>query len=134
MSWMVMLTQVLLPLAVLGLPGGYLAWHALKGRVLPAEAVVDIAPPLPPGHYLIAHGGSAPMINAHLKTPDQTVERFHQWRGQSKALDIFRISPLGFHKNGWQLCCYQLRGFFRDSCAFTPGKHCCCNRRQDNNR
>ncbi|MGM0766693.1 MAG: M23 family metallopeptidase [Pseudomonadota bacterium] len=93
---------VILAVAVLALPGGYLAWHAIKGRVLPAETVVDLAPPFPPGHYLIAHGGSAPMINAHLKTLDQTVERFRPWRGQSKALDIFRIGPLGFHKNGWQ--------------------------------
>lgn len=63
MSWIVMLTQVLLPLAllavaVLGLPGSYLAWHAIKGRVLPAEVIVDIAPPFPPGHYLIAKVGN----------------------------------------------------------------------------
>jgi hypothetical protein len=42
------------------------------------------------------------MINAHLKTLNPTVERFRPWRGQSKALDIFRITPLGLHKNGWQ--------------------------------
>ncbi|MGB1949730.1 MAG: M23 family metallopeptidase [Marinobacter sp.] len=93
---------MILAVAALALPGGYLAWQAINGRVLPAETVVDIAPPFPPGHYLIAHRGSAPMINAHLKTLDQTVERFRPWRGQSKALDIFRISPLGFHKKGWQ--------------------------------
>ncbi|MBO6849094.1 MAG: M23 family metallopeptidase [Marinobacter sp.] len=93
---------MILAVAALALPGGYLAWHAINGRVLPAETVVDLAPPFPPGHYLIAHGGSAPMINAHLKTLDQTVERFRPWRGQSKALDIFRISSLGFHKKGWQ--------------------------------
>jgi hypothetical protein len=93
---------MILMAAVLGLLGGYLIWHAMKGQVLPEEAVVDIAPPFPPGHYLIAHGGSTPMINVHLKTLNQAVERFRPWRGQSKALDIFRITPLGFHKNGWQ--------------------------------
>jgi murein DD-endopeptidase MepM/ murein hydrolase activator NlpD len=93
---------MILMAAVLGLLGGYLTWHAMKGQVLPEEAVVDIAPPFPPGHYLIAHGGSTPMINVHLKTLNQAVERFRPWRGQSKALDIFRITPLGFHKNGWQ--------------------------------
>ena len=93
---------MILMAVVLGLPGGYLTWHAMKGRVLPAEAVVDLAPPFPPGHYLIAHGGSTPIINALLKTLNQAVERFRPWRGQSKALDIFRITPLGFHKNGWQ--------------------------------
>mgnify|MGYP005850715675 CR=1 FL=1 len=93
---------VILMTALLGLFGGYLAWHATKGRMLPERAVVDIAAPFPPGHYLIAHGGSTPMINVHLKTLNQAVERFRPWRGQSKALDIFRITPLGFHKNGWQ--------------------------------
>ena len=88
--------------ALLGSFGGYLGWHAAKGRMLPEEAVVDIAPPFPPGHYLIAHGGSTPMINVHLKTLNPTVERFRPWRGQSKALDIFRITPLGLHKNGWK--------------------------------
>ena len=95
-------SMVILMVAMLGLFGGYLAWHAAKGWMLPEEAVVDIAPPFPPGHYLIANGGSTPMINAHLKTLNPTVERFRPWRGQSKALDIFRITPLGLHKNGWQ--------------------------------
>jgi hypothetical protein len=47
-----------LAVAVLGLPGSYLAWQAIKGRVLPAEVIVDIAPPFPPGHYLIAKVGN----------------------------------------------------------------------------
>lgn len=98
----VAISVMILMVAALGLFGGYLAWHAMKGRVLPGEAVVNIAPPFPPGHYLIAHGGSTPMINAHLKTLNPSVERFRPWRGQSKALDIFRITPLGFHKDGWQ--------------------------------
>ncbi len=93
---------MILMATVLGLLGGYLAWHGMKGRVLPEEAVVDIAPPFPPGHYLIAHGGSTPMINGHLKTLNPAVERFRPWRGQSKALDIFRVTPLGLHKKGWQ--------------------------------
>ena len=93
---------VILMVTMLGLFGGNLAWQAAKGRMLPEESVVNIAPPFPPGHYLIAHGGSTPMINVHLKTLDLAVERFRPWRGQSKALDIFRITPLGFHKNGWQ--------------------------------
>lgn len=38
----------------------------------------------------------------HLKTLDKTIERYRPWRGQSKALDIFRITPLGLHKHGWQ--------------------------------
>lgn len=87
--------------AGLGTAGGYLAYHAAQGRILPNETVVDIAPPFAPGSYLVAHGGSTQMVNVHLTTLDESVERFLPWRGQSKALDIFRITPAGFHKDGW---------------------------------
>ncbi len=93
---------IIMMVAALGWFGAYLSWHALKGRVLPEGTVVDIAPPFLSDHYLIAHGGSTSMVNAHLKTLDQTIEHFRPWRGQSKALDIFCITPLGFHKKGWQ--------------------------------
>ena len=63
LAWGVQLTSVA---AMIGLFGGHLAWHAAKGRMLPEEAVVDIASPFPPGHYLIAHGGSTAMINGQL--------------------------------------------------------------------
>lgn len=93
---------VILLVSGLGVIGGYLACQALQGRTLPQEEVVNIAPPFPSGHYLIAHGGSAQTVNVHLKTLDKGVERFLPWRGQSKALDLFRIGPLGLHKDGWQ--------------------------------
>lgn len=86
----------------LGLAGSYLAFQAIKGRALPDGDVVDIAAPFPAGHYLVAHGGSTQMVNIHLRTLDPTVERFRDWRGQSRALDIFRISPAGIHKRGWR--------------------------------
>lgn len=94
----VMIWLMVLP----GILGGYVALEALKGRAVPHETVVDIDWPFPEGHYLVASGGSRPLINPHLKTLDQSVTRFRPWRGQSKALDIFRISPPGLHKQGWQ--------------------------------
>lgn len=86
----------------LGLLGGFLAFDSLKGRGVPEGGVVDIAAPFEHGQYLVANGGSTRTINPHLKTLDEGVERFRPWRGQSKALDIFRIGPWGFHKSGWQ--------------------------------
>ncbi len=86
----------------LGLVGGFMAYQALQARLVPEETVADIAAPFPSGHYLVAHGGSTEMANIHLQTLDETVARFQPWRGQSKALDIFRITPLGLHKEGWQ--------------------------------
>lgn len=94
-------SMVIVIVAGLGVLGGYLAYHAAQGRGLPEETVVDIAPPFAPGTYLVAHGGSTQMVNVHLTTLDENVERFLPWRGQSKALDIFRITPVGVHKDGW---------------------------------
>ncbi|WP_372998797.1 M23 family metallopeptidase [Marinobacter sp.] len=101
--WRVSAGQTLLVLLGFGLGclGGYMAYMAYQGRSLPAVETVDIAPPFGPGTYLVAHGGSNVMVNVHLNTLDTSVERFRAWQGQSRALDIFRISPLGIHKNGW---------------------------------
>jgi len=93
---------VILLVSGLGLLSGYMAYQALAGRVLPEGEVVDIAAPFPPGHYLVAHGGATEMVNVHLKTLNANIERFRPWRGQSRALDVFRITPLGWHKQGWQ--------------------------------
>lgn len=86
----------------LGCIGGYMAYLAYQGRALPAVERADIAPPFGPGTYLVGHGGSTKMVNIHLHTLNQSIERFIPWRGQSRALDIFRILPLGLHKSGWQ--------------------------------
>lgn len=101
--WRASAGQTLLVLLAFGLGclGGYMAYLACQGRALPAVETVDIAPPFGPGTYLVAHGGSHAMVNVHLKTLDKAVERFRSWRGQSRALDIFRISPWGIHKSGW---------------------------------
>lgn len=72
--------------------------QALAGRAPPNDVdVVDLALPFGPGNYLIAHGGSHPTINGHLRTLDTEQERFREWRGQSRALDIFRLTSLGLH-------------------------------------
>jgi len=85
----------------LGCVGGYMGLLAWQGRGQPAVETVDIKPPFAPGTYLVAHGGANHMVNIHLQTLDQSIERFRPWRGQSRALDIFRISPVGLHKSGW---------------------------------
>lgn len=102
-AWQASGGQTLLVLLALGpgCLGGYMAFLAYQGRALPAVETVDIAPPFGPGTYLVAHGGSDAMVNVHLKTLDKSVARFRPWRGQSRALDIFSISPLGIHKSGW---------------------------------
>lgn len=86
----------------LGLVGVYLGYQAVRGQQLPKGEVAHIAAPFPPGHYLVAHGGSTQMVNVHLTTLDESVERFRPWRGQSRGVDIFRMTPLGLHKSGWQ--------------------------------
>ena len=93
-------TLVLLAFS-LGLLSSSISYLGLQGRKLPMVDTVDIAPPFGEGTYLVANGGSNNLINNHLHTLDETVERFRPWRGQSRALDIFRTTPFGWHVNGW---------------------------------
>jgi hypothetical protein len=95
-------TTLVLMVAGLGSIGGYMGYLAWLGRELPQVDTVDIAPPFGAGDYLVAQGGSGSLVNIHLHTLDESVERFRPWRGQSRALDIVRITPFGRHVEGWQ--------------------------------
>ena len=95
-------SAALIALGVLAVCGGYAATRAVQGRQLPGVEVVDIAAPFGPGTYMVAHGGSTEMVNAHLHTLDPSVERFRPWRGQSRALDFFKVTPLGLRTDGWR--------------------------------
>lgn len=82
--------------------GGWYGSQALMGRMLPAVAVVDIANPFGPGHYLVGHGGSNTLVNGHMRTLDTSVERFRSWHGQSYAVDFFGLGPWGLRATGWR--------------------------------
>jgi hypothetical protein len=99
-GWLV--TAFLVLLSGLGTYTAFLSAQALAGRRLPELGAVDIAPPFPAGTYLVANGGSTETVNAHLHTLDRSVEQFRPWRGQSLALDIIRITPLGWRSDGWR--------------------------------
>lgn len=86
---------------LLGL-GGWYGGKALAGRALPPVAVVDIANPFGPGHFLVGHGGSDPLVNGHMRTLDETVARFRPWRGQSYAVDFFGLGSFGLRARGWR--------------------------------
>ena len=88
-------------LVLVGL-GGWFGGQALLGRVAPPVRVVDISTPFAAGHFLVASGGSRPIVNAHMRTLDDSVERFRPWRGQSYAVDFFGLGPWGFRASGWQ--------------------------------
>jgi len=90
-----------LSLLLLGVGGGY-ASLALSGKRLPPVAVVDIANPFGPGHYLVGHGGSNTLVNGHMGTLDSSIERFRPWRGQSYAVDFFGLGPWGLRARGWR--------------------------------
>jgi len=90
-----------LSVALLAL-GGWYGARAVAGRALPLVEVVDIANPFGPGHFLVGHGGSNPLVNGHMRTLDETVERFRPWRGQSYALDFFGLGPFGLRARGWR--------------------------------
>lgn len=82
--------------------GGFFGAKALAGQRLPPVEVVDIANPFGPGQYLVGHGGSNTLVNGHLRTLDQTVERFRPWHGQSYAVDFFGLGASGLRARGWR--------------------------------
>lgn len=88
--------------AVLLVAGGWYGARALAGQSLPPVAVVDIANPFGSGRYLVGHGGSNTLVNGHMRTLDANVERFEAWRGQSYAVDFFRLGPWGLRAEGWR--------------------------------
>lgn len=92
---------LVLSVVLLGL-GGWSGTKALAGQRLPPVEVVDIANPFAPGRYLVGNGGSNRLVNAHLATLDERVERFRPWRGQSYAVDFFGLGRWGFRANGWR--------------------------------
>lgn len=96
-SW----ASVALSVVLLGL-GGWYGAQAILGRAPPPVEVVDISNPFAAGHFLVASGGSNPLVNAHMRTLDESVERFRPWRGQSYAVDFFCLGPWGFRATGWR--------------------------------
>lgn len=90
-----------LSVVLLGL-GGWYGARALSGQRLPSVDVIDIANPLGPGRYLVGNGGSDMLVNVHLATLDESVERFRPWRGQSYAVDFFGLGPWGLRARGWR--------------------------------
>lgn len=90
-----------LSILLLGL-GGWYGAKALAGQRLPPVQIVDIANPFGPGRYLVGNGGSNRLVNAHLATLDESVERFRPWRGQSYAVDFFGLGPWGLRADGWR--------------------------------
>lgn len=73
-------------------------WMAVQGRTPPSGTIVDLAFPLKSGHYYIANGGSAELVNAHLRM--LTGERFRRYRGSSHAVDILGLNTFGTRASG----------------------------------
>ncbi|PWJ20279.1 M23 family metallopeptidase [Jannaschia seohaensis] len=76
--------------------------QALSGRSSPPVEVVEIGTPFARGQFLVASGGSHPIVNAHMRTLDESVARFRPWRGQSYAVDFFGLGPWGLRAQGWR--------------------------------
>ncbi len=83
---------------VLSAAGGALSLQAMAASTPPGPRVVELSSPLGPGAYLVAHGGSRALTNVHLKTLDQAVAHFADWRGQSYGVDVLGRTALGFSR------------------------------------
>jgi hypothetical protein len=100
------------------MPTSWLGWAAIVGFVAfgvfigneaarswvgqfpPSMPMVDLAAPLRGDHYLILNGGNDIRINAHLKTLDESVPRFRNYRGQSHGVDIIQTDRFGLRATG----------------------------------
>jgi hypothetical protein len=82
--------------------GGWFGGQALMGHAAPPVPVVDISNPFGSGRFLVASGGSQPIVNAHMRTLDDSVERFRPWRGQSYAVDFTGLGAFGLRAQGWR--------------------------------
>lgn len=82
--------------------GGWYGVQALSGRGAPPVEVVDLENPFVRGHFLVASGGSHAVINAHMRTLDDSVPRYRDWRGQSYAVDFLALGPWGLRAAGWR--------------------------------
>jgi len=72
--------------------------ESVAARQAPAGIAINLAFPLRGGTYYVANGGGSELTNAHLKTLQNA--RFHDYRGQSYALDIVRIDGRGLRASG----------------------------------
>jgi hypothetical protein len=80
---------------------GWVAVQAWLARTPPAgRQVVDLEFPLRGGPYLVVHGGSRPVLNAHLKTLDAGVVRYGRFRGQSHGVDLVKLGRFGLRAPG----------------------------------
>lgn len=73
---------------------------ALAARQPPPGAV-DLVFPLRGGPYMVANGGNAGLVNAHLALLEQPGLRVY--RGQSHGVDLVRVNRAGFRAAGWPL-------------------------------
>jgi murein DD-endopeptidase MepM/ murein hydrolase activator NlpD len=74
--------------------------ESISARRAAAAPAINLSFPLSGGSYYVANGGRGKLTNAHLKTLID--HRFHDYRGQSYAVDIVRIGERGLRAAGLQ--------------------------------
>jgi hypothetical protein len=70
--------------------------QAGRGRRVPGDPV-DLTFPLSGGRFHVAHGGSRPIVNGHMKV---AAPELRAWRGQMWALDVVALYPAGNRAQG----------------------------------
>ena len=75
---------------------------ALVGRSMPKTDSVDLRLPLGSGIYLVANGGASETINGHFLTLEPATDRQRAYRGQSYAVDLVKITAMGWRAPSWR--------------------------------
>ncbi len=72
---------------------------ALLGRVAPGPAI-ELASPVGPGTWLVANGGSDPLVNSHRRALDPPAPGFACVRGLANGVDLVALDGLGLAARG----------------------------------
>ncbi|GAB5458294.1 MAG: hypothetical protein Hens3KO_13240 [Henriciella sp.] len=88
--------------AGLGVLAVVVSSDAVFGHFRPAGEIVDLPFPMPAGTYLVANGGSTESVNGHFMTLVPQTERQRAHRGQSFAVDLVKLDPIGVRAQGWR--------------------------------
>jgi hypothetical protein len=76
------------------------AAQAWQGRQVPEGPNVALQFPLQGGEYLVANGGTNISVSSHAITFARASERQRRYYGQSHAVDIVALTPLGLTADG----------------------------------
>jgi len=73
---------------------------ALGAIRMPVGPNIALSSPLAPGVYLVANGGNARSVNAHMILLDPSIAQYRKYRGTAHGVDLIALDRWGFRADG----------------------------------